>query len=60
MAKKEEYDYMLSVTHIENKTEVQVPFSSTEEDADDTAVDLIYTLFPDIDTSELEYDYWRV
>ena len=58
MAKK--YDYMLSVINPKNNTEVLVPFSSTEEEADETAVELIYTLFPNSDTSELEYDYWKV
>ena len=55
-----EYDWMLSVTNPKNDTEVQVPFTATEYEVDETAIDLVYTLFPNSDVSELEYDYWRV
>ena len=55
-----ELDWMLSVSNPKTNTELQIGFSATEEDADNEAVELIYTLFPDTDVSELEYDYWRV
>lgn len=52
--------YIVVIYNKKTKTEVSIPFSAIEEEADEKALDVLHETFPDTDMSDMEYDYHQV
>jgi len=55
-----EFDFTLSIINHDTDIEILTGFTSTEEDAEETALETVESLLEDHkDLSMITYDYWR-